>query len=70
MPEKALKTSQNTLLYSKKAIVLENNNNRREINNNDLKTRSDNNISDRITKFAGKIEKKESIEYLFHFLFI
>ena len=39
--QKALKTVQNMLLYSKKAVVLENNNERRENNNNDLEKRSD-----------------------------
>ena len=68
MPEKTIKTFQNTLLYIKKAVVLKNNNGRRENNNNDLKRRSNNNIANRITKFAGEIKKKKFIEYLFNFL--
>ena len=58
MPKKDLKSFQNLLLYSQKAVMLKNNNDRRENNNNDLKRRGDNNIADRISKFAGEIKKK------------
>ena len=43
---------------SKKTGVLKDNNDRRENNNNELKKRSDNNIADRISKFAGSVKKK------------
>ena len=58
MPKKDLKSFQNLLFYSQKAVMLKNNNDRRENNNNDLKRRGDNNIADRISKFAGEIKKK------------
>ena len=52
MPEKAQKRFQNTLLYSKKAVVLEDDNDRRKNNDNDL------NIVNRIKKFADVIKTK------------
>ena len=58
MPKKDLKSFQNLLFYSQKAVMLKNNNDRRENNNNDLKRRGDNNTADRISKFAGEIKKK------------
>ena len=58
MPEKAQKRFQNTLLYSKKAVVLEDGNDRRKNNDNDLKKRNDLNIVNRIKKFADVIKTK------------
>ena len=58
MPKNDLKSFQNLLFYNQKAVMLRNNNDRRENNNNDLKRRGDNNIADRISKFAGEIKKK------------
>ena len=62
MPEKAIKTFQNALLYSKKAVGLKEDNDRRQNNNNELKKRSDNNISDRITEFVGEFNRKKSLQ--------
>ena len=58
MPEKALKTFQNILLYSKKAVVLENNNSRRENNNNGQNKRNDSNIANKINKFVSIIKNR------------
>lgn len=58
MPEKAQKRFQNTLLYSKKAVVLEDDNDRRKNNDNDLKKRNGLNTVNRIKKFADVIKTK------------
>ena len=59
MPDKALETYENTLLYSKKPLTLPNNNGRRLNNNNDANNRTDNNLADQLEKFSDFISKKK-----------
>ena len=59
MPEKALKTFQNQLLYSKKEKVLNNANRDRRLNNTlaaNAADRTDANLSNRIPKFQDQIK--------------
>ena len=46
MPEKALETYGNTLLYSKKPVKLPNDNDRRLNNDGDANNRTDHNLTD------------------------
>ena len=58
MPEKALKTYENTLLYSKKSVTITGSRDRRLNNDDDTKNRSDPNLHDRIDKFKNVINQK------------
>ena len=68
MPEKALETFQNTLLYSKKAVALKDDNNRRKNNDNNLKKRIESNIADRRKQFADVIKTKKVYRIPLQFL--
>ena len=58
LPEKALDTIKETLLYSKLPVIIPGNNNRRSFNSATAAGRTDQNLSNRITSFNGLISQK------------
>ena len=66
MPDDALKTYDETLLYSKTAIKLANNVHRRP--NNTDNSRTDDNLDDRIDKFHDLLGKKKIYRIPLRFL--
>ena len=58
LPEKTLKKIQKHLLYSKKSVIYPDNADRRVYNSNDPDDITDNNIDERIAKFANQLNSK------------
>lgn len=68
MPKDALETFENTLLYSRKKVKLATNQDRQLHSDNSGANRTDSNLTERITKFADVIIKKNGYRFLIIFL--
>ena len=68
MPNDALKTFDEKLLYSRKLIKLSGNNDRRPNNDNDADNRTDDNLTDRLDKFSDLISKETIYKIPLRFL--
>ena len=60
MPEKSLKTIEKSLLYSKKPVVIRGGGDRRAHRTNDanVANRTDENLTDRITRFTDQLQNE------------